>query len=368
MKNNSATCVCHISTAHTARDIRIFQKECKSLFNAGYEVHYVVSHPSAEVIDGVRIVPLPATKSRFRRIFIHTWIAFFKANRTGASIYHFHDPEFLPAALMLRLLGKRVVYDAHEHLSKDILDKPWIHPQFVRNAVSSIVGIFEKISASLLSGVVAATSHIAEQFNPTSTVTVRNFPILHFLNSIPASASLQQGKKTLIYAGALTRIRGIFQLVESMSYLSDDVELLLAGAWEDVSFEVECKSSKGWSGCVYAGLLPQNETYAIMKASSAGMLTFLPAANHFEAMPNKAFEYLACGLPIVLSDFPYWRELFGPQAVYVNPLEPASIASGISKVLGGEFERGRTGGNTPVLSWENEESALLDFYTKILSN
>jgi len=360
--------ICHISTVHSVRDIRIFHKECKSLSNAGYLVHYVVSHNCKEKIDGIQIIPLPYTSSRFRRIFINTWVALHKALLTKSSLYHFHDPEFLPAGLVLRLLGKKVIYDAHEHLSKDILDKPWIKFAIFRRIISYCVGAFEQLSAKLMNGVVAATSHIADQFDPRKTVAVRNFPMLGFINNIPKPPPRKDGKRTIIYTGGLTRIRGIIPLIDAMEALPADVELVLAGQWEDTGFERECISRSGWSKCRYAGLVPQEEAYGLMKGADAGILTFLPVANHLEAMPNKAFEYLACGLPLVISDFPYWREVFGRSAVYVNPEKPESIAGGILVALESKSDTStsREISISGELSWEAEERVLIDFYRKIL--
>jgi glycosyltransferase involved in cell wall biosynthesis len=109
-----------------------------------------------------------------------------------------------------------------------------------------------------------------------------------------------------------------------------------------------------------------------MKACDAGLLTYLPAANHFEAMPNKAFEYMACSLPMVLSEFPYWKELFGDSAVYVNPESPESIASGINKILRDEkmnrmLRESAASRLSENLSWEAEEHILLDFYQKTIN-
>jgi glycosyltransferase involved in cell wall biosynthesis len=364
--------ICHISTAHAVRDIRIFYKECISLSKHGYDVNFVVSHDRDESIEGIRIVHLPQTKSRFRRIFIHTWIAFLKALKTNSQVYHFHDPELLPIGCILRLFGKKVIYDVHEHVSKDILDKPWIQFLFVRKIISRLTGYIEQISVRLLSGVVAATEHIGAQFDNKKTVIIRNFPILGFISQIPSDPKRTDGKKVIVYTGGLTRIRGLVQMVDAMEKLPADSILVLAGQWEDNSLEQECKNRAGWSKCQWIGHVPQREAYALMKSADVGLVTYLPAANHFEAMPNKAFEYMACDIPMVISDFPYWRELFGKTAVFADPLDPESIASGIIEALSrpqlNRSQADPTEPQTLQLSWESEEKVLLDFYKRILQD
>lgn len=371
MKDSSPISVCHLSTVHAVNDIRIFYKECRSLQNAGFEVTYIASHDRETTMDGVRILPLPFTHSRLRRIFLHTWLTLLKALKLNARLYHIHDPELLPIAWILRFCGKKVIYDAHEHLSKDILDKPWIRSAFVRKLISSLTGAFEQLSASILSGIVAATNHIASQFDPKKTALVRNFPMLDFISEVPKPPKRTDGKRVIVYTGGLTRIRGILQMVEAMRTVPDNLELVIAGQWEDAQFENECRQSPGWQKCTYLGHVPQREAYGLMKGADAGILTFLPAANHMEAMPNKAFEYMACDLPMIISDFPYWRELFGESAVYVDPTDPGSIAKGIISL----FENQSTVQkdlpalpkfNSGELSWEAESRVLIGFYNRIL--
>lgn len=64
MKNK----VCILTTVHSVFDTRIFHKEAKTLVQAGYNVILIVQHNQNEIIDGVRIIAIQKTKSRFRRI------------------------------------------------------------------------------------------------------------------------------------------------------------------------------------------------------------------------------------------------------------------------------------------------------------
>ena len=107
--------ICHISTVHSHNDDRIFYKECVSLKNAGFDVSFVVKHTENCIIDGVKIVALPISNSRFYRIFILSFIAFFKAFKTKSSVYHFHDPELMFIGILFRILGKKVIYDGYLH-------------------------------------------------------------------------------------------------------------------------------------------------------------------------------------------------------------------------------------------------------------
>ena len=117
--------VCILTTVHPPFDTRIFHKQAKTLVQAGYDVTLIAQHGRDEVVDRVRIIALPKSRNRFTRIFGLTWRVFRLALRQQADVYHFHDPELLPAGLLLKLFtGKRVIYDVHEDYSQAIRTKP----------------------------------------------------------------------------------------------------------------------------------------------------------------------------------------------------------------------------------------------------
>lgn len=95
-----------LTSVHPLFDTRIFHKEAKSLAKAGYDVTPIAQHDKEEVVDGIRIVPLPKAKDRIVRMTKTVWQTYRKAFKIDADIYHFHDPELIPIGLMLKLLKK----------------------------------------------------------------------------------------------------------------------------------------------------------------------------------------------------------------------------------------------------------------------
>ena len=118
--------VCVLTSAHPAFDVRIFHKECKSLARAGYEVTLIATADENGVHDGISLKNLPVWKNRLHRFTRGSLAAYKGALEVDADIYHFHDPELIPTALLLRLHGKKVIYDIHEDLPRTISYKPYI--------------------------------------------------------------------------------------------------------------------------------------------------------------------------------------------------------------------------------------------------
>jgi len=109
-----------------------------------------------------------------------------------------------------------------------------------------------------------------------------------------------------------------------------------------------------------------------MKASDIGIVNFLPDQNHFRSLPNKAFEYMACSLPLIMSEFPYWKETFGDCALFADPLEPKDVARQIDRLIQNHDLRMGLGraGRTLIRSewsWESEKGKLLGLYRNLLS-
>jgi hypothetical protein len=171
--------VAHLSSVHALSGARILPKECKSLANAGYEVTFVLPHDEDGQLNGVKIKALPKPAGRLSRMTKTVWQVFREAARKKADVYHFHDPELIPVGLLLRILGKKVIYDIHEDLPKHILSKDYV-PGGVRRPLAWLVERVENAASGHFSALVAATSAIAERFRALNcnTVVVHNFAVL----------------------------------------------------------------------------------------------------------------------------------------------------------------------------------------------
>ena len=370
-KNKIKIC---IFTAHPVFDDRIFHKEAKTLAKAGYDVAIIAQHDKQEVVDGVRIIPLPKPTNRYERMIKTNRKLFLLALKEKADLYHFHDPEIIPYGLVLKLLGKKVIYDVHEDYPKQILYKTWIANSVSRKIVSLIFGMVEKTAARIFDCTVAATPDIARKFAERKTITVRNMPVLGLIDK---AEPLRRDKSKLIflYAGGLSKIRGIKEVIKSMEMVSreeDNIELWLLGKWENEAFRNECEQLKGWKYTKYLGFVPLGKVYEYMKTADIGISTLYPIKNYLTSLPIKVYEYMACSLPIVMSDFPYWQEIFGQCAVFVDPYDPKDIAHKILLLLNDSEkakELGRQGKRLVVekYNWEAESQKLIDLYKGLLN-
>lgn len=368
--------VCHLTTAHPPFDVRIFHKECKTLLEGGYEVFLAACHAEDTFRDGINVKALPKPRDRRERMTKTIWLAYKRALETSAQIYHFHDPELIPVGLLLKGKGKTVLYDVHEDYPKSIIssDRNWL-PQALKRPASWITAAFERIGAFFFDGVVAATPAIARRFVTSRTIVVNNYPFLNELRSIN-SLPYDQRPQSIIYVGLASERRGIKEILMALGLMPANIScrLLLAGVFDSAELETEMQRLSEWDYVDYRGWLTRPDVSALMGEARAGLVTFHPIENHTEAQPNKLFEYMSAGIPVIASDFPLWREIVKVNqcGLLVDPLDPKDIAKAILWLLEHPQEAQEMGrrGQKAVFNkynWESEGTKLINFYKGLLS-
>jgi len=367
--------VVHLSSAHPAHDVRILYKECKTLAAAGYDVTLVALNDQEETVDGVRIVGLPKPKNRLDRMVRNVWRVARAALRERADVYHFHDPELIPVGLLLRLAGKRVVYDVHECVPHAVLTKDYL-PPVVRQVVAKAAGLFEFVASRFLHGIVAATPAIAERFPARQTITVQNFPLLQEFTSA-AETPYSEREPIIAYVGTMTRIRGVREMVDAIGRVPAEhgARLALAGSIDPPDLETEAKRIAGWERVEFSGWCGRQGVVELLGRVRVGLVVFHPAPNHVNAQPNKLFEYMAAGIPVVASDFPRWRGMVEEAGcgLLVDPLRPERIAEAITWLLDHPDEaeamgqRGRKAARDRF-NWGRECDKMLCFYREMLGD
>ncbi len=367
---NNKIKVCHFTSAHPSDDIRIFHKECVSLASAGYEVYLVTANGKEGVFHGVNVVSVKTTSSnRFIRMMKTSKAVYKKALSLDADIYHFHDPELLPFALRIKRKGKKVIYDAHEDVPRQILSKFWI-PSILRKTISFFFEKFENRVAKRLSYVVVSTPTIKNRFIQVNSKTedICNYPLLKENLHIP---SWSTRKTEICYIGGITRIRGVFELVESLRY-TEGVRLNIAGAFSPESLKQELQAKDEWTKVNDCGFVGREEVSKILNTSKIGIVTLYPQPNYLESLPIKMFEYMLSGIPVIASDFPLWRQIIEDAqcGVCVNPKDPKEIADKINQLLNDDALAERMGqnGREAVLNeynWGVQETKLLAIYKSL---
>ena len=368
--------ICHITTVHGPFDDRIFFKQCASLAAEGWKVALIAPAEEKVIEAGVTIIPLHAPGQRLLRATIGAWRAYRAARRTQARVFQIHDPELLAIALLLKRRDNRVVYDMHESVRDHLLTKTWLGPRWVRRSFALVYGWFEILAVRKLDAVLLAVDTMKEdmvQRHPGEVAkfhVIRNLPVLRIIDEVQERIPLPS-TPTLIYAGGISAGRGIKELIMAL-HLMGEVRLKLLGTWADQDLHRECQALPGWSKVDDAGQVRMDRVYDHLRAAHIGICILHPLPNHMLSRPIKAYEYMACRLPMIMSDFPIWRNEFSACASFADPMDPAAITAAVERMLSDRSAATSMGnaGRAVVEGewcWEREATRLVDLYRQLLA-
>ena len=371
--------IVHLTSAHLYNDTRIFAHECRSLANHGYDV--VLVAPAADgmgdVIDGVRFKQIRKYRGRAQRATKTVVDAYRSAMEEDAAVYHLHDPELLPIALLLHAQGKRVVYDAHENVAEQIRSSLWI-PRGFRSLAAYTFERLERFGARRFAAVIAANSDIYEHFKEyrNDVVELNNYPIPSELGGyLPPDRP--RTENLVVDFGGMSPHTLPGAIVQAMGRIAPKLQarLVLGGRVFSEELLKHCSTLPGWNRVHHTGRVRRAEMMRYLKRASISVVLYSREPNHFGIGSNRFFESLAAGLPVVTPDFPNWRKIVEKIGcgIPVAPENPGQIADAITYLFTHPNEATQMGnrGQEAIMNgfnWCKEELKLLQLYQRLVAD
>lgn len=355
------TQVLHLSTSHRADDNRIYFSEARSLAKK-YRV--AVSGLRCRQLDDPDVEIFQQKKKRLPFRIFDALRLFFTIR---PDVVHLHDPEMILCFPLFRMLGAKVVYDAHEDYTCKFRDRGYV--------VSRIWNYSEKLMARFANLIVAADSHVVEKFNfHRQVILIGNFPPKDFAKKKNCTSSSNSGDLIVAYVGTIHKLRGLEVAVDAIELVrNNNVKLHIVG---DCKYSDLLEKFESSTRTVYHGRIAWEKLPDFFDTVSIGIALYQPVPA-FLYCPGenivKLFEYAAFGIPSILPNFDKLSRFIETHggAVCVDSTDANAVAETIERLIEdkGYYDKLSNEGIAMVrdnFNWEKQEQTLLDAYQRLL--
>lgn len=334
-----------LATCHKTHDGRIYLKEATYL-SKKHEVS-IIALKDDDVLGAINY------PTRFIKLFIH-------GLRTDVDVYHCHEPGSLIIGYILsRIKNTKLVYDVHENwpsltsiasvLFKPL--KPFVEPyvMLIENLIvpkcDYVISVSESVQCRLLS------------YNSNHEI-IYNYPIINN-NIIVGTTKIEY---SCCYTGNVGTKRG------------SDILERIASMDEHVTFNIIGSSYiEGYNNIVTTEWLPYDEMCTQMQKSKIGLILLQPThLNNYIGLPQKLFEYMMLGIPIIAPDYPEIRRIVNTAkcGLLVDVTNADMVYEAIKYLLNNNKLRMEMGYNgrkyiKDKYNWKSEATKLLNVYEEL---
>lgn len=383
--------ICFVSTVHTARDKRVFEKEAVSLAEAGHDVIHLCPGDEPDTVErGVRIITYRPAPGLFRRA-LGLVSLYRRARAIGADCYHCNEVDSWLVGVALKIGGRPrrqassgrgrplLVFDVHETFPHDLAE--FHAPRALRPAVVALVRALFRVLVPFTDKLVLAKHSVAVDFPGAEAkqILVQNFVPLRMLargdGAVSPPVRMASSAVTAVHVGLISRVRGWPVLLDALaSAESAGVHLTVIGEFNDASlpdFEARVVELGLAARVRTMGWMAATDAFREVERADIGLVMFQPGfRSHTDSLPHKLFDYMLAGLPVIVPDFGAVVAGIVRDAgcgLLVDPSDSRAVAGALGRLARNPEERRRMGdnGRRSVLdkyNWEAEAKQLVGMY------
>jgi glycosyltransferase involved in cell wall biosynthesis len=368
-------------------------KEAKSLAQHGYEVIVMCwsksgdNLPAYEKHENIKIIRIkhdipPPEASRIVRAPMYlkqVWKMVAKTRELKPDIIHCHDADTLLEGFLSKLILKApLIYDAHEDFPASF--KGTLPLVYIGTSV------LEKIIMGYIDYVITVTDIIGNKFRRygKEVFIVYNArpleDVRYISNEAVADLRTRLGLRTDEFVvgiiGAIGPSVGQHKLIEALKYIfHKDVRVLIVGGLPEHMdwLKTVVKKHKMEDKVILIHQVPYNEVMKYYKLTNVGCVLYQPNPNNEAGAPNKLFEFMSAGIPIIASDFPEYRKILMNEAqcaIMVDPTDSHAIAGAVDQLIDNYEYHTKLATNISKMgrtkyNWEKQEEKLFKLYDTI---
>ena len=344
------------------------QKVCRTLHEVGYVV-FLVGRKSKNSLPLVRPYQTHRIKTLFQKGFLGLaeWNIrlFFKLLFTKKDILLSNDLDTLLANYMAYKFSKaKLVYDTHELFTEipELINRPKVQGFWLK---------IERFIFPKLKNVYTVCGAIATYYQDKYNVpvaVVRNMPLQRKEIGLGQFPFDTNGKKILLYQGALNKGRGLELLIETIPLLSNWLLVIVGDGTITNELQEKVSKEKLTDKVIFMGrLLPKNLAKITPLATVGVSVEEDLGLSYHYALPNKIFDYIHAKVPILVSDLPEMRKIVADYNVgsVLKNRSAKNIAKQLEKIA--RTPKATWGFDTAIskLNWQKEAMQLLEIYRNL---
>ncbi len=387
----------------SVRDPRV-DKAAISLKKAGYDVHIIIRNaaPDVERIRSYGNIPvivgrlppkLLIPKSSISRKIAKKAKLFLCAKEIidiNPDIIHIHEENILHIGVLAKLLsGKPLVYDAHEDYVRYIIGRMNIdlkENRSLRKVLHYKIQILRRSFTEaffikhFVDHVITVNSFLENKYSkwaPTSIVMNSRS-----INDLPKSSSndildqfdIAKEQFKVIFVTKYYNNWGFETVFEASKLLPEGYQIIVVCPLRD-ELKSLIKEYEPMPNVIFTDAVSKEGVMELIANSDVGIIPLPYDPNTFISTPNKIFEYMLGGIPIISSNFPEIEKIIKNDncGLLIKPEDPEELAKAIIYLKNNEEKRINMGNNgkkanREKYNWEIQERRLLGVYDKLLKN
>ena len=396
-------------------DTRVL-REAKSLVELGFRVKIMAIFSTGmkeeEVIDGVdvsRVVLRPfhlrwirwwqgrgfvgrKIGGLIRTVFmpIHRYLMFLEFEREvvkilaneHTDIYHSHDLNTLRLGRKIsKIHGKKLVYDSHElYLDRNRQRKAGpIKRALIKRMERRLIKSCDKVVTvnESIANILSKRYGVEEVGVIMNTPPIQFFPPTNNECNLREILGIGDEKKIAIYVGSIQSGRGIEKLLESLRFI-ENVHLVLMGyGSKEILGNLNVLAGRFGVTERFSvfGPVPSELVPLYTSSADVGVAPILNSClSYYLCSPNKVFEYMHAGIPVVASNFPEMSRVVIKEEIGMvfDPEDPEDIANSIRRIVEDEGLQRKYRINSlkgaRKYNWGIESSKLQAIYMELFPN
>ena len=331
-------------------------KIANALSTHGYNINFICPIDSdqkeIEIIDGINILRVnsPFAKRTHYVLLLKDYLVFIvktirlvsKSNQDiGYSYFHIHTPpDFLVfIAVYYKIMGKsKIILDLHDMLPEAVASNLEVNEKHI---IYKLAGLIEKISIKLSDAVICTNSYDRQiilsrnNMDENKIFTIMNVPDLSLYRMTSANKADfgLNDKYVILFEGTIWKRRGLQVLIEAVNILRNqlNIHLLVVGDGPYLDSLREMAHSMNIGPYItFTGWVDPNQLSKYVSASDLGIIPFLRTKVNERGVPNKLFEYIIHGKPVIASRLKGMNSVFDDdEIIFFEPGNPQDLAKKI---------------------------------------